>query len=95
MVLARSLTPKGHGAGQDTNFTASTAQSISAVDLNARDLIEICLKENDRRFAGYDARLTRPTTIPRLARFALHFMKSRKPRPPAASEHLESDPQKP
>jgi hypothetical protein len=91
MVLARSLSPKGHGAGQDTNFTATTAKSISAVDLNARDLIEVCLEENDRRFAGYDARLVRPTTIPNLARFALRFMKSRKP--PAAAEQLESGPQ--
>jgi hypothetical protein len=95
MVLARSLSPKGHGAGQDTNFTATTAKSISAVDLNACDLIEICLKENDRRFAGYDARLIRPTTIPKLARVALRFMKSRKRPPPATAEHLEGDPQKP
>ena len=93
MVLARSLSPKGHGAGQDANFTASTAQSMSAVEIDARDLIEICLKENDRRFAGYDARLVRPTFIPRLARFALRFIKSRKPRPPAAADRLESGPQ--
>jgi hypothetical protein len=31
----------------------------------------LCLKENDRRFAGYDPRLLRPTTVPRLVRFAL------------------------
>ena len=92
MVLARSLHPKGHGAGQDANFTATTAKSISAVDLNARDLFEICLKENDRRFAGYDHRLVRPSTIPKLARFALRFMKSRARQQPAA-EQLESDPQ--
>jgi len=36
-----------------------------------------CLAENDRRFAGYDARLVRPTTTPRLVRFALRFMKRR------------------
>ena len=34
----------------------------------------ICLAENDRRFAGYDARLVRPTTTPALVRFALRFM---------------------
>jgi hypothetical protein len=91
MVLARSLGPKGHGAGQDTNFTATTAKSVSAVDFNTHDLIEVCLRENDRRFAGYDARLVRPTTIPKLARFALRFMKSRKR--PASAEHPESGPQ--
>jgi hypothetical protein len=95
MVLARTLGPKGHGAGQDTNFTATTAKSISAVDLNLRDLIEICLQENDRRFAGYDPRLVRPTAIPRLARFALRFIRSRKDRRSAPNRQLESDPQKP
>jgi hypothetical protein len=93
MVMARSLSPKGHGAGQDTNFTATTAKSMGAVELDARDLIEISLKENDRRFAGYDPRLVRPTLVPKLARFALRFIKSRKPRPPAETGRLESDPQ--
>ena len=95
MVLARRLGPKGHGAGQDTNFTATTARSMSAAAINARDLIEICLKENDRRFAGYDARLVRPTTIPKMARFASRFMTPRSPRPPAAAERPESHAQKP
>ncbi|MFO1080076.1 MAG: hypothetical protein U1E23_05535 [Reyranellaceae bacterium] len=85
IVLARSLTPQGHGAGQDTNFTASTAQSMAAVELNARDLMAIALRENDRRFAGYDPRLVRPTTIPRLARFFLAVTRpfARKSKPAA------------
>jgi hypothetical protein len=33
----------------------------------------ICLSENDRRFAGYDPRLLRPTTTPALARFAVRL----------------------
>jgi hypothetical protein len=38
-------------------------------------LIELCLAENDRRMGGYDARLLRPTTVPKLARFALRFIR--------------------
>ena len=34
-------------------------------------LLTLCLQENDRRFAGYDARFVRPTTVPALARIAL------------------------
>jgi hypothetical protein len=35
------------------------------------ELMALCLAENDRRFAGYDSRLRRPTTAPFLARTAL------------------------
>jgi hypothetical protein len=38
-------------------------------------LIELCLTENDRRMGGYDARLLRPVTVPKLARFALRFIR--------------------
>jgi hypothetical protein len=92
MVLARRLSPREHGAGLDTNFTATAAQSISATEVTARDLLEICLKENDRRFAGYDPRLVRPTTMPRLARLVMRFMPPRRRPPAAADGRLESDP---
>ena len=55
----------------DSTFTASSASAISPVEIDFRDLMALCLKENDRRFAGYDPRLLRPTTVPRLVRFAL------------------------
>jgi hypothetical protein len=71
LVLARSMSANGGGTGQDSNFTMSSAQSVAAVDLNFRDLLALCLEENDRRFAGYDARLVRPTVVPALAKFAL------------------------
>jgi hypothetical protein len=75
IVLARSMDAQGNNKGDkaqlDSTFTASSANAISPVEIDVRDLMALCLKENDRRFAGYDPRLLRPTTVPRLARFAL------------------------
>jgi hypothetical protein len=69
LVLARSMKTNGMGTGQDSNFTATTAQAVAPVGV--RDLMALCLDENDRRFAEYDARLVRPTTVPTLARTLL------------------------
>jgi hypothetical protein len=41
-------------------------------------LIDICLEEDKRRMAGYDKRLLRPTTMPKLARLARMFIKPKK-----------------
>jgi hypothetical protein len=71
IVLARSMDTKGDKAQLDSTFTASSANAISPVEIDVRDLMALCLKENDRRFAGYDPRLLRPATVPRLARLAL------------------------
>ncbi len=68
LVLARSMKTNGMGTGQDSNFTATTAQAVAPVDIGVRDLTALCLEENDRRFAEYDARLVRPKTVPALAR---------------------------
>ncbi|AIS97782.1 hypothetical protein BTHA_4127 [Burkholderia thailandensis MSMB59] len=62
------------GVARDTNFPANTAATVGDA-LNPRELIELCLAENDRRMAGYDTRLLRPTIVPRLARFALRFIR--------------------
>lgn len=69
------------GEKEDANFTVQGASAVSGVDIKAAELMEICLAENDRRLAGYDARLLRPTTVPRLVRFARRFM----PMPRAAA----------
>ncbi|AIP65605.2 hypothetical protein [Burkholderia thailandensis] len=62
------------GVARDANFPANTAATVGDA-LNPRELIELCLAENDRRMAGYDTRLLRPTIVPRLARFALRFIR--------------------
>jgi hypothetical protein len=57
------------GAKEDNNFTVTGTRSVG-VDLDLRELIDICIAENDRRFRGYDERLLRPRTVPRLAYLA-------------------------
>jgi hypothetical protein len=62
----------------DNNFTVTGSKAVSDVDVSVPELMRICLSENDRRFAGYDPRLLRPTTMPGLVRFALRFMRRRR-----------------
>jgi len=75
--IARGIGGDDKAAAQDNNFTVTGAKSVSSAEVSAGALLATCLAENDRRFAGYDARLVRPTTTPRLVRFALRFMKRR------------------
>ncbi len=64
--LARDV---GGGQKQDANFTVSGASSVGD-DIDTADLMDLCLAEDDRRLGGYDPRLKRPRTVPRLVRFA-------------------------
>jgi len=61
------------GNAQDANF-AMTGSGAVGIDLKPRELIDLCLAENDRRMAGYDRRLLRPLTVPRLAKLARRLM---------------------
>ncbi|ONZ07179.1 aminomethyltransferase [Burkholderia cenocepacia] len=72
MSIARGI--DADGAARDANFPATGTADIGDA-LNPRELIELCLAENDRRMAGYDKRLLRPMFVPRMARFALRFLK--------------------
>jgi hypothetical protein len=63
--IAKSVHPD-RGA-QDANFALTGSGSVG-VALTPRELIDLCLSENERRMAGYDGRLLRPMTVPRLAR---------------------------
>ncbi len=90
IVLARSMDAKGDKAQLDSTFTASSATAIGPVEIDVRDLMALCLKENDRRFAGYDPRLLRPTTVPRLVRFTLLITKPwtrKKPTPSVQAQN--------
>jgi hypothetical protein len=58
---------------QDSNFTVTTSKSLAA-NMRMPDLLRLCLSENDRRMAQYDARLLRPVLVPGLARLALRFL---------------------
>src|SRR5690348_14835749 len=72
--IARGL---GSAPDADNNFTVTGSKSVG-VDIDAAALMDICLAENERRLGGYDKRLKRPTTVPRLVRFARLFLR-RKP----------------
>jgi len=71
-IKARMATAKG--VGNKRNFTATSSKAIKT-DLKVRELLTLCLAENDRRMARYDARLIRPQLVPTLVRIALKFMR--------------------
>jgi len=64
-------------APQDNNFTLTGSKAVGAIDLSLCELIDLCLKENERRLSGYDARLLRPTFVPRLMRLVRLLMSRR------------------
>jgi hypothetical protein len=72
--IARGI---GGAEPQDNNFTVTGSQSLG-VEVSARELLDVCLSENERRLAGYDSRLLRPSFVPRLVRFARGLMESGK-----------------
>ena len=71
----------GSGTSPDNNFTVTGSKSVGAVDLSPAALIDVCLAENDRRLAGYDQRLLRPNTVPRLMRFLRRFLRRKSAEP--------------
>jgi len=73
--LARSVDAGSAAPVQDNNFTLNGAQSVSGDGVDVPELMALCLAENERRFAGYDERLLRPVTVPRLVRLALRLLR--------------------
>jgi hypothetical protein len=68
--LARGMRGKDEPP-QDNNFTLTGGKAVGGDDISLPALMALCLAENDRRFAGYDPRLRRPTTTPSIARLIL------------------------
>nr|WP_298684374.1 ferritin-like domain-containing protein [uncultured Dongia sp.] len=56
-----------------SNFLTAGATSVAG-GFSKRAFFELCLKENDRRMAGYDRRLLRPMMMPRLINLMLKLM---------------------
>jgi hypothetical protein len=71
--IARGL---GGAPEANNNFTVTGSKSVG-VDIDAAELMDICLAENERRLGGYDPRLKKPMTMPRLVRFARRFMRKK------------------
>jgi hypothetical protein len=65
------------GNANDANFTVNGSKALSD-EMDPALLIDICLEEDRKRMAGYDARLLRPVTMPKLARFARLFIRPKK-----------------
>jgi hypothetical protein len=61
------------GAAHQPNFPMNSSASL-ADSLTPGKLIDLCLSENETRMAGYDARLLRPTLVPRIARLVRRFV---------------------
>ncbi|SAK53337.1 hypothetical protein AWB79_02009 [Caballeronia hypogeia] len=80
MSLARTIDAEGKEHRHDNNFTVNGAQSLSSVQIDVHELMKLCLAENERRFSGYDRRLLRPETIPKLVGLAVRFMRAGKGR---------------
>ena len=75
--LARSAGTTRDDKPQDNNFTLTGSSAVADIDLAPRALLDLCLAENERRIAGYDPRLLRPQVMPRIVRFARHFLRDR------------------
>src|SRR5215469_12673363 len=78
LIWERMGIARGIEGAQDNNFTVSGSQSLG-LELDASALLDICLAENERRLARYDARLVRPIVVPWLVAFARRFL-SKRPR---------------
>lgn len=64
----------------DANFTVNGSKALTD-EMDPALLIDICLEEDKKRMSGYDPRLLRPTTMPKLARFARLFIRPKKSQP--------------
>lgn len=62
----RGAMQMGGGGDSQDGFTLKSHTSFS--DFSLRSFLELCLAENERRFAPYDPRLLRPVLVPSVVR---------------------------
>jgi hypothetical protein len=77
LIYERIAIAKGidqDGVAHNAAFSAN-ASNVVDTEISAAQMIAMCLAENERRMAGYDARLLRPTTVPMLARLVQRFVR--------------------
>jgi len=71
---ARSMgRPQAADSGAGENFTL-TAHHKLGTEVTLHRLLGLCLTENERRMAEYDARLARPRLVPGIARILLRVL---------------------
>lgn len=71
---ARSMgKPQPDDAGSRENFTLTAHQDLGA-EVTLHRLLDLCLTENERRMAEYDARLKRPRLVPGIARILFRLI---------------------
>jgi len=71
LSMAKGMTRSTKAA--ENNFTLNGSKELG-VEVEFPELAAICLAENDRRLAPYDARLKRPRFVPAMIRLALRLM---------------------
>ncbi len=70
----------GNGASSEGTQDGFTLKSHTAFgDFTLRSFLELCLAENERRLAIYDARLLRPVLVPGTVRALLKVLPRKKP----------------
>lgn len=81
----RGAMQMGGAAGGDSQngFTLKSHTSFS--DFSLRPFLELCLSENERRFASYDRRLLRPMLVPSTVKVLLKVLPRGKTATPASA----------
>lgn len=72
--LIKDVDVDGQEYYEDNNFTINGVAELGKEKTSIKDFLKLCLSEDDRRFAGYDRRLVRPTTAPFLAKLLLRIL---------------------
>jgi len=74
--IARGIDGQRTGSElQDNNFVFTGSKAVGSGNISAATVVDVCLSEHERRFSGYDPRLLRPNTMPRIMRLVRHFMR--------------------